>query len=287
MQASWDEIKPDFREVHYPDAGGTAQWDCWYARAWQYIADAGLAECNTTLDAVRVRMRAFALLWFVLDFDEAVFGSGNEPYWGDWLDELQIEKTAVLALAAEYPWYASLVKALDEDVGAHGDLESAEITLSDEILHVLPGRAATCIAAEYRPAILEALGKGFEHDMKLAASLWLTTVDLDEAASQIEEELDHEAESITDRLERPCSPELYDRLLRQLEWTLRSKRPGELRLEACERIRDDLFDELVMSDESSHSRMKLIKWVMEGCPIVIDGYPAHQFPRPRRARAED
>lgn len=281
MPVSWDDVKPEFREIRYPDCGPHGQWDRWYTRAWQYLADAGLAECNTALDAVRVRMRAFALLWFVLDFDEIAFNSGNEPYWGDWLDELQIDKTTVLALAADFPWYASLVKTLEEDVGEVGDLESAEIDLKDEIMPDLPDRVATCIAAEYRPEIVEALCKGYKDDMKLAASLWLTTIDLDEVASEVEEELDEEAESITNRLETPCSPELYDRLLSQLEWTLRSKRPGKLHLEAYERIRDDLFDDLIMGDEQSFSRMKLVNWVMEGCPTVIDGYPAHQFPRPR------
>lgn len=246
MKISWDEIKPSFAEVRYPDVGDSSQWDWWFGTSWKYLADAGLTECSTPIELTRVRMRAFVLCWLAHDFCENAFGggSGGEPYWSDWLSEFGVDEVLCAVVAADLSGFGDFAHEIEAEIvnGTGDDPRAAEEDVADRVLRA----TGSFVAAELRSEVVAALLKGFGNQTELFAAFWTAV----ERWDLLRERLDSDDDG--DRLEPPDDAESLAKVL--------------------EFARASAF-EVSGYDEETGNRMAALQWVQDGCPITVLGCP--------------
>jgi hypothetical protein len=244
MSVSWSQVRPSFSEIQWPDIGGD-QWDRWFEAAWGHLAAAGLTSYKTSLDALRVRMRVFALCWLAHDFCDATFGdgAGGEPYWIDWLDEVGVSRFAILILAVKLETSLQFVQAIEaEDDVSDVPLDEATNVIGDDETK-LAGMAAAYVAAAMRPEIVEALKAGSGGTPGLVASMWEAAGDWTNLRQHAEDDL-----GLTGQ---------------------------ELERHVFDEIRLRLFQEPVTGDPEDGERINAWEWVSAGCPVIVAGYPEY------------
>jgi hypothetical protein len=161
---SWNEVKDAAAQIFNVWVG---QPELRFAEeAWAHIVKAGLAEAETELEAVQVKIRFMALACVYLDFCALAKDEDCSPAFSDWAHDLEIELFRV----------GQLVGTSDEDCNEAQD----EYQFLDLALTVLTDR---CRAELHRVLVA-----GYGNENKLYTALWHSSHDAAEASKQESEE---------------------------------------------------------------------------------------------------
>jgi len=291
VKVPWSWVKPPFNEIPFPIVGDESAWKWWYERAWKRLTEQGLAEADNPLDLVKIRLRAFALIWITWDFSAAAERLYYwDYYWDAWLKELEIpfeslaiiltgEEVSLLTgeevslsmvaeLAKRCSWEETddnFVRSVIDEKGSLEDLFGDAVPVCRDIV------IAKCVEL-YRQEVLDALEKSFGSLREFCIDLFVVPA------------LENTVESITDEIREECG-EILDRLVEERDSTKRaklSKRLEQLTSDLDpENVQDQAIDQIKSEvaatsiDDSRDECHHGVMWAEDGCPLVLSFYRLH------------
>jgi hypothetical protein len=276
MQLSWRFVEKLFQNVDYPVWGDGRAWDRWYEEAWTHFVESGLAEAETPIDGVRIKLRILALCWLAHDFCSATYGDRIDLYWTDLGESLEIEPLlAIVSVADGKTVRQSLADAVVlTERGWFADEEEALATVPDELTDDLTARITAYAAFRHRDEVVEALLKGFGDMSMLFASMYANCRSDEQVISEREDELMDIRDAIVAEIETAVGRDDLERLQSQLRLNSQQlERDALLENAITEKRKRALMDDLYVCDDESDQRMKGFQWFDEGCPVELLGYP--------------
>lgn len=265
-----------FHTMGWPDLGGIDAWEWWVVRTWEGLNDIGwfedLAERGTFAYEQQQRLTVFALRWLAEDLCEQMVG-GNEPYWDEWIDRLELDTSYVISVAGRHTGWAQVVQDAKEECyeEAHLDIMSeleTEEERDDEIEHfegevaAMLGPQAVClVAAQMRPVLVRALDRVWGGRHRLFQSWWAVLHSSEVMYPNHEDDHDddpadeagHAGDGAVDDPSTP-TPSLASQL---------------------NRAAADAFDDVFSVDAETSQRLIVFEWVTGGCGVEVRGEPAY------------